>query len=70
MRVKLATAEGRILYSLRQSIVEPVFAHSKEQRRFRRFSLRSLANAAAEWSFVCLTHNLLKLFRAQKALAA
>jgi Transposase DDE domain len=70
MRGKLSTAAGRMLYTSRQHIVEPVFAHIKEQRRFRRFSFRGLAKVTAEWSFVCLTHNLLKLYRSGLALTA
>jgi len=35
----------------------------KEWRGFRRFSLRGLGKAGAEWKLICLTHNLLKLFR-------
>lgn len=29
----------------------------------RRFSLRGLDNVHGEWKLVCLTHNLLELFR-------
>ena len=50
-------------YSKRKEIVEPVFGQIKEIRGFRRFSLRGLPNVSAEWEFICLTHNLLKLFR-------
>jgi len=44
--------------------VEPVFGQIKEQRRFRGFLLRGLEKVKAEWQIICLTHNLLKLFRA------
>jgi len=63
---KLKSAEGRALYHLRQAIVEPVFAQIKHIRGFRQFLLRGLAQVEAEWLLVCLTHNLLKLFRATK----
>ncbi|HEX8812765.1 MAG TPA: IS1182 family transposase [Terracidiphilus sp.] len=63
MRQRLQTAAGRALYRLRKTSVEPVIGRIKEHRRFRRFSLRGLANAAHEWKLVCLTHNLLKLHR-------
>ena len=43
--------------------MEPVFGQGKECRRFRGFSIRSLENVQAEWQLVCLTHNLLKLYR-------
>src|SRR6266705_2913694 len=63
---KRKSAEGRALYHLRQAIVEPVFAQIKHIRGFRQFLLRGLAQVEAEWLLVCLTHNLLKLFRATK----
>jgi len=65
MRWKLRTAEGRAIYSRRKVIVEPVFGQIKEARGFRRFLRRGLEAVQAEWSLVCLTHNLLKLFRAK-----
>ena len=63
---KLKSTEGRAIYNLRQAIVEPVFAQIKHLRGFRQFLLRGLAQVEAEWLLVCLTHNLLKLFRATK----
>ena len=63
MRESLRTAAGRAAYALRKSIVEPVFGQIKEARRFRRFALRGVANVRAEWQLICLTHNLLKLYR-------
>ncbi len=63
MTRKLRTAPGRCTYSKRKHIVEPVFGQIKEARGFRRFSLRGLKNCQSEWGLVCLTHNILKLFR-------
>jgi transposase len=63
---KLKSVEGRAIYNLRQAIVEPVFAQIKHIRGFRQFLLRGLAQVEAEWLLVCMTHNLLKLFRATK----
>ena len=63
MTRKLQTIKGRLVYEKRKQIVEPVFGQIKEVRRFRRFSFRGLKNVAAEWDLVCLTHNLLKLYR-------
>ena len=63
MREKLKTDEGRFVYKHRKMIVEPVFGQVKEVRGFRRFSFRGLDKNEAEWDLVCLTHNLLKLFR-------
>jgi transposase len=63
MTRKLRTKKGRETYSKRKEIVEPVFGQIKEVRGFRRFSLRGLGNVMCEWDLICLTHNLLKLFR-------
>ena len=60
---KLKTVKGRCTYSLRKHIVEPVFGKIKEVRKFDRFSFRGLTACRQEWDIVCLTHNLLKLFR-------
>jgi transposase len=68
MRQKLATPAGATIYARRKAIIEPVFGQTKEGRHFRRFSLRGYKQAAGEWALVCLTHNLLKLFRAHWAL--
>jgi len=64
MRAKLETVAGRAIYALRKAIVEPVFGQIKDVRHFRRFSFRGLGKVQAEWRLICLTHNLLKLFRA------
>jgi transposase len=63
MAAKVRTSQGRALYARRKVIVEPVFGQSKEARGFRRFLLRGLANIRGEWCLVCLTHNLLKIWR-------
>lgn len=63
MARKVRTKKGRSTYSKRKHIVEPVFGQIKEARGFRRFSLRGLDNVTCEWDIVCLTHNILKLFR-------
>ena len=68
MKRKLNTEAGRALYRRRKAIVEPVFGQIKEWRGFRRFWLRGLEKVRAEWKLVCLTHNLLKLFRYGRAL--
>ena len=67
MKQKLKTQAGRDLYRMRKAIVEPVFGQIKEWRGFRRFLLRGLQKVRAEWKLICLTHNLLKLFRSGRA---
>ena len=68
MREKVKSESGRAVYKLRKMIVEPVFGQVKEVRGIRRFSFRGLQKNEAEWSFICLTHNLLKLFRGKSCL--
>lgn len=63
MSRKLRTKRGRSIYSKRKHIVEPVFGQIKQIRGFRQFSMRGLVNCQYEWDLICLTHNLLKLFR-------
>jgi Transposase DDE domain len=63
MAAKVQTPAGCALYARRKVIVEPVFGQIKEARGFRRFLLRGLDNIRGEWRLVCLTHNLLKLWR-------
>jgi hypothetical protein len=68
MAQKLRTPEGRACYAKRKQIVEPVFRQIKQGRGFRQFLLRGLSKVQGEWNLVCLTHNLLKIWRYQYAL--
>lgn len=70
MRTKLESADGHAIYARRKVIVEPAIGQIKSAQGFRRFSLRGLLKARCEWALVCLTHNLLKLFRASHPRAA
>jgi transposase len=70
MAAKVRTPAGKALYARRKVIVEPVFGQIKEARGFRRFLLRGLAHIRGEWRLVCLTHNLLKVWRYGHVLSA
>jgi transposase len=63
MKEKLKSETGKAIYRMRKAIVEPVFGQIKEWRGFGRFSVRGQGKVGAEWKLICLTHNLLKLFR-------
>jgi hypothetical protein len=63
MRRKLKTKAGKAVYAARKAIVEPVFGQIKQARGFRQFLLRGIAKVRGEWALVCLTHNILKLYR-------
>ena len=67
MARKLRTKKGAETYAKRKWMVEPVFGQIKACRGFRQFLLRSLKKMQGEWTLVCLTHNLLKAFRARTA---
>ena len=63
MRRKLKTKVGKAVYAARKAIVEPVFGQIKQARGFRQFLLRGIEKVRREWAMVCLTHNILKLYR-------
>jgi transposase len=69
MRAVLETPRGHAAYARRKATVEPVFGQIRACRGFRQMSFRGLLKNRCEWLFVCLTHNVLKLFRAKAALA-
>jgi len=69
MRRVLQSARGRELYSQRQTMVEPVFADIKQNRRAGRFKRRGRAAVRSEWRLIAATHNLLKLHRSRLAMA-
>jgi len=70
MAHRLRTAVGQALYRLRKQTVEPVFGIIKEVMRFRRFRLRGRAKVSLEWTLVCLSYNLKRLFTLQHQAAA
>ena len=63
MQAKLRTATGKVLYAARKHIVEPVFGQIKSARGIRTFLMRGLEKVSAEWQLICLTHNILKIWR-------
>jgi len=67
MRRKLSTKRGRTIYAERKKIVEPVFGQIKQGRGFRQFLLRGLQKVQGEWSLICTTHNLLKLWSSKQS---
>jgi transposase len=64
MQRALRTKRGRAIYGKRKETVEPVFGQIKQGRGFRQFLLRGLMKVKGEWSLICTTHNMLKLWRA------
>jgi hypothetical protein len=70
MRRVLATDAGGELYAKRQTMIEPVFADTKFNRRIDRFLRRGRSAARSEWRLTNAAHNLLKLWRHTTATAA
>lgn len=62
MAHKLRTKEGKEIYRQRKMTVEPVFGIIKGAIGFRQFSLRGLEHVCGEWSLVCISYNLKRLF--------
>src|ERR687885_503076 len=69
MRRVLASDPGGALYAKRQTMVEPVFADTKFNRRIDRFLRRGRSAARSEWRLATAAHNMLKLWRHTTALA-
>ena len=63
MSRKLHRKVGAAVYARRKAIVEPVIGQIKQARGFRQFLLRGFEKVQSEWSLVCTTHNILKLYR-------
>lgn len=57
---RMRSAQGQAVYGRRMQIVEPVIGALKHNRGFRRFLLRGSIGAGAEWSLMCMAHNLAK----------
>ena len=66
---RLATVEGRAIYALRKSTVEPVYGIIKSALGFRQFHLRGLHSASGEWTLVTIAWNLKPLFNLRCAAA-
>ena len=67
MRRVLTTDLGKQLYRKRQQSIEPVYGHTKHNRRFDRFHRRGRLAVRTEWRLITMSHNLTKLHRHQLA---
>ncbi len=61
MKHRVDSARGKLIYSHRMSVVEPVFANIGTNKRLNRFSLRGKEKAQSQWRLFCLVHNIEKL---------
>jgi hypothetical protein len=60
MKARIDSREGRLLYSRRPGIVEPVFGNL-HNHHLRRFTLRTRRKVDAQWKLFALVHNVQKL---------
>jgi transposase len=67
MRRVLSTERGKAIYRQRKQTIEPVFGHTKHNRKIDRFQRRGRAAALSEWRLIAATHNLTKLHSHQIA---
>ena len=63
MRTALSSPAGKELYGRRKQMIEPVFAHTKHNRRITRFMRCGRTAVRTEWRLLMATHNLTKLHR-------
>ena len=64
---KQKVPDNKELLAKRKQIVEPVFGIIKENYGFRRFTVRGLENVRTQWSLICTSYNLRKLFKVWSA---
>ena len=62
MKEFLETEEGKALYAMRKSTVEPMFGVIKHVLGFGQFLMRGIKAVSREWSLVCIGYNLKKMF--------
>jgi Transposase DDE domain/Transposase domain (DUF772) len=67
MRDRLASPDAAALYRRRMTMIEPIFGHTKANRRIERFQRRGPDAVRSEWRLIAATHNLLKLHNAATA---
>ena len=70
MAHRLKTEVGQALYKFRKQTVEPVFGIIKEVMGFRRFTLRGREKVSLEWTLVCVSYNLKRMFTLKNQIPA
>jgi hypothetical protein len=59
----MSTSEGRRVYNLRKTSVEPVYGNLKANLGFRELLLRGMEKVKIELNLACIAHNLYKIHR-------
>ena len=61
MKHRVDSDKGKLIYSHRMSVVEPVFGNIGTNKGLNRFSLRSKQKVQGQWKLFCIVHNIEKL---------
>jgi len=61
MKHRVDSDKGKLIYSHRMSVVEPVFGNIGTNKGLNRFSLRSKKKVQGQWQLFCMVHNIEKL---------
>ena len=61
MKQRVDSKDGKLIYSHRMSVVEPVFGNIGTNKGLNRFSLRGKEKVNGQWKLFCIIHNLEKL---------
>ena len=61
MKQRVDSDYGKLIYSHRMSVVEPVFANIGTNKGLNRFSLRGKTKVQGQWLLYCLVHNIEKI---------
>ena len=61
MKHRVDSPEGKLIYSHRMSVVEPVFGNIGTNKRLNRFSLRGKTKVQGQWRLYCMVHNIEKI---------
>jgi len=61
MKQRVDSDKGKLIYSHRLSVVEPVFANMGSQKRLNRLSLRGKKKVGSQWKLYCMVHNMEKI---------
>ena len=61
MKERVDSKEGKLIYSHRMSVVEPVFGNIGTNKGLSQFSLRGKKKVNGQWKLFCIIHNIEKL---------
>lgn len=61
MKRRVDSSKGKLIYSHRMSVVEPVFGNIGTNKRLNRFSLRGKQKVQGQWQLYCMVHNIEKI---------